>query len=92
MEILEWVGCFAGLCGAALLAWKCKYSGWAFVVYLVSNGAWIAYGLLSHTPGMVVMQIGFTVTSVIGIWNWLIAPRTPRNISTESVGKGVSNA
>ena len=75
IETLEWAGCITGLCGAGLVALKTRYSGWGFVLYLASNGAWIAFGLLSHAYGVVVMQVGFTVTSVIGVWNWLIAPR-----------------
>ena len=72
IEILEWAGCLTGLCGAALLALNNGYSGWGFVLFLVSNIAWIFFGLLSHATGMVVMQTGFTVTSLIGVWKWLI--------------------
>jgi nicotinamide riboside transporter PnuC len=75
MTIMEWAGCVTGLCGAALLAMNNRYSGWGFVLFLSSNFAWIAYGLLSHATGMVVMQLGFTVTSLIGVWKWLIRPR-----------------
>jgi len=39
------------------------------------NVAWIIFGLLSHAIGMVVMQIGFTATSLIGIWKWLVMAR-----------------
>lgn len=43
-----------------------------FVLFLLSNVAWIVFGLLSHTTGMVVMQAGFTLTSLMGVWRWLI--------------------
>lgn len=72
LSILEWTGCFTGLSGAALLAMNNRYSGWGFVLFLASNIAWITYGLLSHATGMVVMQIGFTATSLIGVWKWLV--------------------
>ena len=75
LELLEWVGCATGLCGAALLALNNRYSGWGFVLFLGSNVAWIFFGLFSHAIGMVVMQIGFTATSLIGIWKWLVMAR-----------------
>jgi hypothetical protein len=75
MELLEWAGCATGLCGAAILALNNRYSGWGFVLFLVSNVAWIAFGLMSHATGIVVMQIGFTATSLMGIWKWLVVSR-----------------
>ncbi len=75
MEILEWAGCATGLCGAAMLALNNRYSGWGFVLFLVSNVAWIFFGLLSHAAGMGVMQVGFTATSLMGIWKWLVVAR-----------------
>lgn len=77
IEILEWAGCLTGLCGAALLALNNRYSGWGFVLFLVSNIAWIVFGLSTHATGMVVMQIGFTATSLIGVWKWLIVGGWP---------------
>ena len=65
MTIMEWAGCVTELCGAALLAMNNQYSGWGFVLFLSSNVAWITYGLISHATGMVVMQLGFTVTSLM---------------------------
>lgn len=75
LEVIEWAGCITGLCGALLLALNNRYSGWGFVLFLVSNLGWVAFGLMTHATGMVVMQIGFTVTSLMGIWRWrLITP------------------
>jgi len=68
LELIEWIGCATGLCGAALLALNNRYSGWGFVLFLVSNVAWIYFGLLTHATGMVVMQVGFTATSLMGVW------------------------
>jgi len=75
MEMLEWCGCITGLMGAALLAAHNRYSGWGFVLFLISNVAWIGFGLLTHATGMVVMQLGFTLTSALGVWNWLVVDR-----------------
>jgi hypothetical protein len=74
IDAIEWGGCLTGILGAWMLASKTKYSGWGFVVYLLSNTLWMAFGLITGSPGMVVMQIAFTGASAIGIWRWLVAP------------------
>jgi hypothetical protein len=71
---LQWVGCTLALCGSALLAAKGRVAGWGFALFLLSNVVWIAYGVLTSAPGLVVMQVGFTVTSLWGLWTWVVAP------------------
>ncbi|MEQ1527347.1 MAG: hypothetical protein ABL911_11465 [Gallionella sp.] len=73
---IDWIGCATGLLGAALLSMNNRYSGWGFVFFLVSNFAWMTFGLITHASSMVLMQIGFTGTSLIGVWKWLIVGRT----------------
>ena len=70
MHEVEWLACFAGLIGAALLAMNNRYSKWGFVAFLVSNLFWIVFGIHSEAWGLVTMQIGFTITSVLGILFW----------------------
>lgn len=79
-ELIEWTGCILGLCGAALLATNSRYSAWGWVLFILSNAAWIAYGVLTHANGLVVQQLGFTATSLMGIWKWLIGPRLAQTI------------
>lgn len=80
VDLLQWVGCATGVIGSALLAWRSKWSGWGFAVYLLSNSCWIAFGVLTKTPGLVVMQLVFTATSAIGVWRWLIEPARSRKL------------
>lgn len=68
----EWGGCISGLIGAALLALHLPYSGWGFVFFLVSNAFWITFAALTRAKGLALMQLGFTVTSAIGTFNWLL--------------------
>jgi hypothetical protein len=68
----EWAGCLFGLLGAGILAMHAEYSGTGWIFFSLSNFFMIAYGFLSKARGLVVMQIGFTVTSSIGVLNWLI--------------------
>lgn len=79
VDLLQWAGCVTGVLGSALLAWRSRWSGWGFVVYLFSNALWIVFGVMTNAPGLVVMQCVFTATSVLGVWQWLIAPRLARS-------------
>jgi hypothetical protein len=73
--LLQWVGCVLVLAGSLLLAVKGRLSGYAFVLFLVSNAIWAAFGVGTSAPGLVVMQGGCSITSVIGVWQWLLRPR-----------------
>lgn len=75
LETIEWIGCITGLSGAAILAANRPYSGWGFALFLTSNVNWIVFGLMSHASALVVMQLGFTATSLMGVWKWLILPK-----------------
>jgi len=78
VDILQWLGCATGVLGSVLLAWRSRWSGWGFVVYLISNACWIVFGLMSGAPGLVTMQLIFTATSAIGVWRWLVVPLLKR--------------
>lgn len=78
---LEWFGCFLGIAGAALLSLNNRWSGYGFVAFLVSNMAWIGFGVLTGSNGLITMQIVFSMTSLFGIWQWLINPRLKRDDS-----------
>jgi len=73
IAILEWAGCATGLAGASLLSFNNEYSGWGFVLFFISNILWIVYGHITQATGILIMQIGFTITSLIGTWRWLIS-------------------
>lgn len=85
MEWVQWVGCAFGLLGSAMLAMNSRYSGWGFVAFLFSNLAWIYFGLMTHATGLIVMQIGFTATSLIGVWKWLLAGQVKLSLAHKIV-------
>jgi hypothetical protein len=70
MKGIEWAGSGMGLLGATLLATNSAYSGFGFVAFLLSNFCWMAYAYHRKISGLLVMQIGFTTTSLVGIWRW----------------------
>ena len=70
MSIFEYIGCGLGLLGALLLSLICNHSGWGFVAFLGSNVDWITFAVQNGINGLLVMQFGFTITSLIGIYRW----------------------
>jgi hypothetical protein len=47
---LQWMGCLTALGGSGLLALNCRWSGYCFVLFLASNGFWLALGWIKNTP------------------------------------------
>lgn len=74
MQNIEMLSATLGLLGALLLATKSRYAGLAFVAWFVSNIGWLIFGARNAHWFFFAQQIGFTVTSVLGIWTWLIRP------------------
>lgn len=79
LDALQWAGCATGVAGALLLALNTRHSGWGFVLFLISNGFWTAFGLQTGAPGLVATQVIFTATSLLGIYRWLVAARQCKN-------------
>ncbi|HRL97856.1 MAG TPA: hypothetical protein PLE22_00240 [Acidovorax sp.] len=74
MQNVEMLSAGLGLLGAILLATRSRYAGLAFVAWLASNIGWLIFGARNDHWFFFAQQIGFTVTSVLGIWNWLVHP------------------
>lgn len=70
-KVIEWAGSVFGLIGAGLLALNLSISGYGFVAFLISNACWIVWGVKNRAFGLLTMQAGFTLTSIIGIYRWL---------------------
>lgn len=73
-KFIEWSGAVMGLLGSVMLALKLDISGYGFVAFLISNLCWLAFGFKTRAWGLVTMQAGFTLTSLMGLYNWLIKP------------------
>lgn len=69
--IVGWIGSALGLAGSLVLALNAPYSGYGFLAYLGSNCAWMYHGVKTRTWALVVMQVGFTATSFLGLRNWV---------------------
>jgi len=80
ISMLEWVGANLGMAGAVLLCVRCKYSAYGWVLFLVSNMAWIGFALINNIHGLSTQHIVFMGTSLIGIYRWLYVERKPAGV------------
>lgn len=62
----------AGLTGAFLLATAGQHAAWGWVAFLASNVGWIAFGWIRRHWWLLAQQVGFTASSLWGIWNWIL--------------------
>lgn len=78
MTFTELFAAAFGLIGTLLLATRSRHAGWGFLCFLASNGGWLVFAWThAHWP-LFVQQLGFTVSSLLGIWVWVIAPAIHR--------------
>jgi len=72
--VIEVFSALCGLSGSLLLALKGKHAGWGWVLFAFSNVGWISFGHGHKHWFFVAQMVGFSVTSAIGIWQYLLAP------------------
>jgi len=70
--LCEYGGAITGLLGALLIALNNQYSGYGFIFFLISNGFLIVFAMTSRYYAILILQFGFTITSVMGIYHWLL--------------------
>lgn len=70
-RVVEWIGSITGLLGSWLIATNTDVSGWAFPAWLISNACWIAFSIRTKNHPMLLMQIGYTASSILGVYRWL---------------------
>ena len=79
----EWSGCCLGLVGALLLATNTRVSRYGWLAFLGSNIALILLSLAIERNGLLLQQMGFTATSLLGLyrsfWSNAAAPKSLRN-------------
>ena len=68
VDVLEWTGSLSGLLGAFLLATQSRVSRYGWLAFLSANVAMIAFALGIGRYGLLVQQIGFMATSLLGIY------------------------
>lgn len=77
-DLVTWTAAAAGVSGTLLLAGRGRLAGWGFVLYLVSNAGWLAFAWRgAHWP-LLAQTLAFTLSSLFGVWRWLLWPRLNR--------------
>lgn len=59
-----------GLVGAFLLAAKGQHAALGWWAFLASNVDWIAFAVLRRHWWLLLQQVGFTASSLLGIYTW----------------------
>ena len=78
---MTFTGLFAaafGLIGTLLLATRSRHAGWGFLAFLASNGGWLVFAWSHAHWALFVQQLGFTLSSLLGIYVWIIHPAIQR--------------
>lgn len=75
IQLIEWAGSLTGLTGAALLATNTQLSRYGWFFFLDSNALLITFSLLGGHQGLLLMQCGFTLTSLLGIYRTCRPPK-----------------
>lgn len=70
--LTQWMGSALGIAGALLLAMHIQWSAYGWISFLLSNFAWILFAYRKQLWSMLVMQLVFTGTSVLGIYQWIL--------------------
>jgi len=68
IDSLEILGSVAGLTGAFLLATNTQISRWGWVLFLVANLALIGFSIGIDRFWLLIQQIGFMATSLLGLY------------------------
>lgn len=80
MLALEIAAATCGVLGTVLLALNGPRAGLGFVAYLASNAGWIWFAWSHAHWAMLVQQLAFTASSLLGIWVWLVRPWWRRHL------------
>lgn len=66
--MLEWAGTLLGLTGAFMLATHSHFSEYGWIAFFLANLAMIGFAIGIRRYGLLVQQLGFTATSVLGMY------------------------
>ena len=64
----EWAGCALGLIGSILLASNTRYSRYGWFAFFFANIAMVGLAMIIERNGLLLQQLGFIATSVLGLY------------------------
>lgn len=68
VTFLEWSGALVGILGALLLALNSDISHYGWLAFLIANLVMIVFAWRIDRYGLLVQQLGFTCTTLLGIY------------------------
>ena len=68
LSAFEWSGALFGLLGSFLLATHSRWSRYGWLAYLAANLAMGTFAATIGAYGLLVQQLGFTATTVLGLY------------------------
>lgn len=79
---LEWFGAIGTILSAGLIAADLgrRVTGWAFILFCVTNVAWIVAGVLGGTQPLVIQNALLLAIDAWGVWQYLLNPKKKREI------------
>lgn len=80
-SVIEFLSAAFGIFGTVLLALNGRRAGWGFVAYLASNIGWIWFAAVHQHWALLAQQLAFLVSSLVGIWVWLVRPWWQRRMA-----------
>ena len=72
LTFLKWTGTLTGVTGALILALNLPFSGWGWVLFATSALTWTIAGIAMRELSLVLLQGGFLVVDLLGIYRWLV--------------------
>lgn len=67
----QWLGCFFSVVGSLLLASRTQWSAYGWLVAIVGNLAWIAFGWIGNAQSVLFQSLSFALINAIGAYRWL---------------------
>ncbi|MXP25116.1 hypothetical protein GRI39_03520 [Altererythrobacter indicus] len=79
---LEWFGSIGAIISAAMIAadWGRKWTGWAFVLFVLVSTAWIATGVMNGSTPLTVQNAILLTINSWGVWQYLLSPKNRKKI------------
>jgi len=68
LDLAEVAGAFTGIAGSWLVALQDHRSRYGFLAYLVSNVAWVVFAAWHAHWFLLVQNLAFTGSSLLGLW------------------------
>lgn len=67
LSAFEWSGALFGLLGSFLLATHSAWSRYGWLAFLAANLAMTVFAIAINAYGLLVQQVGFTATTLLGM-------------------------